>query len=77
MEIVFKKDDGDERKYHKCNICGYVGVWDKNWRWTEIPMGEGYSAYEIGWRMCSDECIKKTKELKPENINLREWKESQ
>lgn len=44
---------------HKCNVCGKLGFWDKNWSWR-FEMVKVYGMYhEQTFKMCSDECVQK------------------
>lgn len=51
-----------EAKKHTCNVCGYYGIWTKDWGYYEKVVGTKYNKGEAQFRICSDECRKKEKE---------------
>lgn len=49
---------------HTCNVCGYYGIWTKNWWSKAIFMGKGLRGYEIYFKACSDVCKEKAEKEK-------------
>lgn len=47
---------------HTCNVCGYYGIWTKDWGLYEKIVGTKCNKGEESFKICSEECRKKEKE---------------
>lgn len=51
-----------EAQKHTCNVCGYYGIWTKEWGHHVKLVGTEYNMSEESFNICSKECRKKAKQ---------------
>lgn len=62
LKVTVTPEEIKQAKKHTCNVCGYYGIWTKEWGYHQKLVGKKYNIGEAQFVICSDECRKKEKQ---------------